>query len=109
MMSGGAGGPARALDRRAGSELTAAWPTSDPLAGRARLGADRYSRRVALLKRLLPAVGLTLLLLDAVRPRLAPPLHTLPLAFPPLTLPETPTLKTTNPTTPPLFRPHRPP
>jgi lipopolysaccharide export system protein LptC len=37
-----------------------------------RLPGDRYSRRVALLKRVLPAVGLTLLLLVAAWPRLAP-------------------------------------
>src|SRR5260370_5786722 len=97
MMSGGAGGPARALDWRAGSELTAAWSTSDPLAGRARLGGDRYSRRVALLKRLLPAVGLTLLVLVAVWPRLGPLLDSVRLVFPAIDLREARELRMLNP------------
>jgi lipopolysaccharide export system protein LptC len=97
MMSGGAGGPARALDLRARPELTAVWPTSDRLAGRARLGGDRYSRRVALLKRLLPAVGLTLLVLVAVWPRLGPLLDSVRLGFPAIDLHEARELRMLNP------------
>jgi lipopolysaccharide export system protein LptC len=43
-----------------------------PSGQRPRFAADRYSRRVALLKRVLPAVGLSLLLLVAAWPRLVP-------------------------------------
>jgi lipopolysaccharide export system protein LptC len=39
---------------------------------RLRLGSDRYSRRVALLKRALPAIGAALLLMVAAWPRLTP-------------------------------------
>ncbi|HEY1261699.1 MAG TPA: LPS export ABC transporter periplasmic protein LptC [Stellaceae bacterium] len=51
-----------------------AWsePQRAPSNPRPRLAADRYSRRVALLKRVLPAVGLSLLLLVAAWPRLVP-------------------------------------
>jgi len=97
MTGGGAGGPARALDRRARPELTAVWPTSDRFAGRARLGGDRYSRRVALLKRLLPAVGLTLLVLVAVWPRLGPLLDSVRLGFPAIDLREARELRMLNP------------
>jgi lipopolysaccharide export system protein LptC len=44
--------------------------------------ADSYSRRVALLRRLLPALGLGLLLLVAVWPRLEPLLESVRLRFP---------------------------
>ena len=97
MTGGGAGGPARALDRRARPEVTAVWPTSDRFAGRARLGGDRYSRRVALLKRLLPAVGLTLLVLVAVWPRLGPLLDSVRLGFPAIDLREARELRMLNP------------
>src|SRR5258705_9545227 len=94
MTGGGAGGPAR---ERARPEVTAVWPTSDRLAGRARLGGDRYSRRVALLKRLLPAVGLTLLVMVAVWPRLGPLLDSVRLGFPAIDLREAHELRMVNP------------
>jgi lipopolysaccharide export system protein LptC len=97
MRGGGAGGPARALDRRAGPEPIAAWPTPDRLAGRARLAGDRYSRRVALLKRLLPAVGVTLLVLVALWPRLGPLLDSVRLDFPAIDLREARELRMLNP------------
>ena len=97
MTGGGAGGPARALDLRARPEVTAVWPTSDRLAGRVRLGGDRYSSRVALLKRLLPAVGLTLLVLVAVWPRLGPLLDSVRLGFPAIDLREARELRMLNP------------
>src|SRR6202048_5528585 len=97
MTGGGAGGPARALDLQARPEVTAVWPTSDRLAVRVRLGGDRYSRRVALLKRLLPAVGLTLLVLVAVWPRLGPLLDSVRLGFPAIDLREARELRMLNP------------
>lgn len=48
--------------------------------------ADRYSRRVTLLKRLLPAVGLSLVLLVAAWPRLGPLLESVRFAFPAIDL-----------------------
>jgi lipopolysaccharide export system protein LptC len=47
---------------------------------RSRPGADRYSRGVTLLKRVLPAVGAVLLLLVAAWPRLAPLIESVRLA-----------------------------
>ncbi len=64
---------------------------------RRRYGRDRYSRRVALLKRVLPAVGLALLLLVAAWPRLAPLLESVRLGFPAIDLREARELKMTNP------------
>ena len=65
--------PARVVEQEAGLPRGAAAPSRAP-AGRwqAPLLDDRYSRRVAFLKRVLPAVGVTLLLLVAGWPRLAP-------------------------------------
>jgi hypothetical protein len=52
-------------------------------------GADNpYSRRVALLKRTLPAIGVSLLLLIAVWPRLAPIWERMRFAFPAIDLRE---------------------
>jgi lipopolysaccharide export system protein LptC len=50
------------------------------------LAIDRYSRRVALLKRMLPAVGIALLLLVATWPRLLPLLRSGPGAVPTIDL-----------------------
>ncbi len=44
--------------------------------------ADRYSRRVAILKRILPAIGVALLLMVGAWPRLAPLLDGVRLGFP---------------------------
>jgi lipopolysaccharide export system protein LptC len=53
-------------------------PRDQPARGRT--GADRYSRGVALLKLVLPAIGAALLLLVAMWPRLAPLIETVRLA-----------------------------
>ena len=50
------------------------------------LPGNRHSRRVALLKRVLPAIGLATLLLIAVWPRLAPLWERMRLAFPAIDL-----------------------
>jgi lipopolysaccharide export system protein LptC len=55
--------------RRPAGRDSAEWAYSGEVARRL---DDRHSRRVALLKRLLPAIGLALLLLIAMWPRLAP-------------------------------------
>lgn len=63
---------------------------------RPRPAADRYSRRVVLLKRVLPAVGVALLLLVAAWPRLAPLLDSVRLGFPGIDLREARELKMLN-------------
>ncbi len=59
--------------------------------------ADRYSRRVALLKRVLPSVGVALLLLVAAWPRLSPLLDSVRLGFTAIDLREARELKMLNP------------
>jgi lipopolysaccharide export system protein LptC len=69
--------------------LAAAWST---------VGADNpYSRRVAFLKRVLPAIGVTLLLLIAVWPRLAPLWDRMRFAFPAIDLREARELRMLHP------------
>jgi lipopolysaccharide export system protein LptC len=58
---------------------------------------DGYSQRVAFLKRVLPAIGLTLLLLVAGWPRLAPLLESVRLGFPVIDLREARELRMVNP------------
>jgi lipopolysaccharide export system protein LptC len=61
-------------------------------------GVDNpYSRRVALLKRTLPAIGVSLLLLIAVWPRLAPIWERMRFAFPAIDLREARELRMLNP------------
>lgn len=60
--------------------LPAAWPAAAP--------DSRHSRRVALLKRILPAIGFALLLLIALWPELAPLWNRMRLAFPAIDLRE---------------------
>ncbi len=58
---------------------------------------DGYSRRVALLKRMLPTIGVALLLLVAAWPRLSPLLESVRLGFPAIDLREARELKMLNP------------
>jgi len=58
---------------------------------------NRHSRRVALLKRVLPAIGVALLLLIAMWPRLAPLWDRMRLAFPAIDLREARQLRMVNP------------
>ena len=60
-------------------------------------GPGRHSRRVALLKRVLPAAGVALLLLIAIWPRLAPLWERMRLAFPAIDLREARELRMINP------------
>ena len=69
---------------------------------------DRYSRRVALLKRVLPAIGLTLLLMIAGWPRLAPLLESVRLGAPAIDLREARELRMVNPRYAGLDRYNRP-
>jgi lipopolysaccharide export system protein LptC len=69
---------------------------------------DRYSRRVALLKRLLPAIGLALLLLIAVWPRLHPLLESVRLRLAVIDLREARELRMVNPRYAGLDRYNRP-
>ena len=62
------------------------------------VGADNpYSRRVAFLKRVLPTIGITLLLLIALWPRLAPLWERMRFAFPAIDLREARELRMLNP------------
>jgi len=88
------------LPAAAGEELpTPAGALAGPLAGAGWGGgfADRYSRRVALLKRLLPAIGVVLLLLIAVWPRLAPLWERFRLSLPAIDLRDARELQMVNP------------
>jgi lipopolysaccharide export system protein LptC len=58
---------------------------------------DHYSRRVALLKRFLPVLGLTLLALVAIWPRLGPLLESVRLGFPVIDLRDARELRMLNP------------
>src|SRR6516165_1595729 len=88
----------RVLEEEAGLPPVAA-ARSRQAAGRRRAPVldDRYSRRVAFLKRVLPAIGATLLLLVAGWPRLTPLLESVRLGFPPIDLREARELRMVNP------------
>src|SRR5712691_6943575 len=83
------GEPKAAVLAGAAAWLAAAWPGAAP--------DNRHSRRVALLKRVLPAIGVALLLLIAVWPRLAPLWDRMRLAFPAIDLREARQLRMVNP------------
>ncbi|HVB16405.1 MAG TPA: LPS export ABC transporter periplasmic protein LptC [Stellaceae bacterium] len=68
--------------------LPAAWPSTG--------SANRHSRRVALLKRVLPATGVALLLLIAIWPRLAPLWEGMRLAWPAIDLRDARQLRMVN-------------
>jgi lipopolysaccharide export system protein LptC len=77
------GRAARLLASRGDRGVAAAPPGPPPVAERwPRIAGDTYSRRVALLRRVLPAVGLGLLLLVAAWPRLEPLLDDVRFAVP---------------------------
>ena len=71
--------------------------SSQPV-GRASVGGvSRHSRRVALLKRLLPAIGVALLLLVAIWPRLTPLWERMRLTWPAIDLRDARELRMVNP------------
>ena len=83
------GEPKAAVLANPAAWIAAAWPSAAP--------DNRHSRRVALLKRILPAIGVALLLLIAVWPRLAPLWERMRLAFPAIDLREARQLRMVNP------------
>jgi lipopolysaccharide export system protein LptC len=86
---GDAASVAAAAMAGAASRIAAMWSVA---------GVDNpYSRRVALLKRMLPAIGMFLLLLIAVWPRLAPIWERMRFAFPAIDLREARELRMLNP------------
>src|SRR5271169_4386582 len=92
-----AGVPVSALNSQAGHTLPAASPRPPPASGWRPRYTDRYSRRVALLRRLLPVVGVALLALVAIWPRLVPLLESVRFGFPVIDLREAHELRMLNP------------
>ena len=82
-MTRSAAGPIGALAPPGARKAATAWrrPTAPLARWRQHDANDRYSRRVRFLKRMLPAIGLTLLLLVSVWPKLHPLLQQVRLAF----------------------------
>ena len=97
-MTGGAAGRVNALDSPPEREA-GAWPQPAPPAPRwrGRRKDDRYSRRVALLKHVLPMLGLVLVTLVAIWPRLGPLLESVRLVLPVIDLREARDLRMLNP------------
>jgi lipopolysaccharide export system protein LptC len=91
--------PINVLERRGGREVAAIGPRRLQGAAdwRAQRADDRYSRRVALLKRALPVLGVTLLVLVAVWPRIGPLLETVRLGLSVIDLREARELRMLNP------------
>ncbi|HTV45312.1 MAG TPA: LPS export ABC transporter periplasmic protein LptC [Stellaceae bacterium] len=83
------------LDRAPPVDLTGIAPARHGWRQRSRV--DRYSRRVAVLKRVLPSFGIALLLLVAAWPRLAPLLDSVRIAMPGIDLREARELKMLDP------------
>jgi lipopolysaccharide export system protein LptC len=90
-----------ALEPQAAQGAARLWPRPTPPPSpsrwRARRTDDRYSRRVALLKRFLPMLGLMLLILVAIWPRLGPLLESVRLGLPIIDLREARELRMLNP------------
>jgi lipopolysaccharide export system protein LptC len=98
-MTRSAAGPIGALAPPGARKAATAWrrPTAPLARWRQHDANDRYSRRVALLKRLLPMLGLMLLVLVAIWPRLGPLLESVRLRLPVIDLREAHELRMLNP------------
>ena len=81
--------PAAVLSSSSAGWFGAAWTAAE--------AGTRHSRRVALLKRVLPVIGVVLLLLIAIWPRLAPLWDRMRFAFPAIDLREAKELQMVNP------------
>ena len=93
-----AGARVSAFHSQAGQTLAAASPRPPrPAPGWRPRHADRYSRRVAFLKRLLPVIGVALLALVGIWPRLVPLLESVRFGFPVIDLREAHELRMLNP------------
>ena len=93
-----AGETVSALNSRPGHTLPAASPRRPrPASGWRPRHTDRYSRRVTLLKRLLPVIGVALLAQVAIWPRLVPLLDSVRFGFPVIDLREAHELRMLNP------------
>jgi lipopolysaccharide export system protein LptC len=98
MTMGDISGSARLVGPPPESGLAVTWPNPRrPDARRSRLAADRHSRRVALLKYVLPAIGAVLLGLVAAWPQLGPLWESVRLSFPMIDLREARELRMLNP------------
>jgi lipopolysaccharide export system protein LptC len=99
MTAGGMGGSARLLERPPESGLVAAWPNPrrPEARRRSRLAADRHSRRVALLKYVLPVIGAALLVVVAAWPQLGGLWESVRLGFSVIDLREARELRMLNP------------
>jgi lipopolysaccharide export system protein LptC len=86
-----------ALNSQAGHALPASPRPPRPASGWRPRHIDRYSRRVTLLKRLLPIIGVALLALVAIWPRLVPLLESVRFGFPVIDLREAHELRMLNP------------
>jgi lipopolysaccharide export system protein LptC len=95
----GADSSVKALNPQAKPELAAVLPLTSRAVVRSHFAgaSDRYSRRVALLKRMLPALGLALLVLVALWPQLGPLLESVGLGLPVIDLREARELRMLNP------------
>ena len=91
-----------------GSPAAAVRPRPGRRAEGLHLAADRYSRRVSLLKRVLPVLGAALLLLVAAWPRLGPLIDTVRLVQPAIDLREARELKMLDPRYAGIDRQNRP-
>jgi lipopolysaccharide export system protein LptC len=89
----------KALNPGAEPELIEVRPPGSRAAARSRLrgAGDRYSRRVAMLKRMLPALGVMLLVLVAVWPQLGTLLENVGLGLPVIDMREARELRMLNP------------
>jgi lipopolysaccharide export system protein LptC len=90
--------PVSAMNSRAGPPLPAAVARPRrPASGWQSRHTDRYSRSVTLLKHLLPVIGVALLVLVAIWPRLVPLLDSVRFGFPVIDLREAHELRMLNP------------
>lgn len=97
-MTGRQAVPLSALNSQAGHAVPAASPRPPrPASGWSPRHTDRYSRRVTLLKRLLPVIGVALLTLVAIWPRLGPLLESVRFGLPVIDLREAHELRMLNP------------
>ena len=91
------GGGVKALNMQAKPELAAVLPPKGRPATPLQGASDRYSRRVALLKRMLPVLGLALLVLVALWPQIQLLLKSVGFSFPVIDLRDARELRMVNP------------